>query len=121
MVNITLQRLTIKTTLTKQQPTCNLTMPISLIIISNILQSSQRAITPHSHIVKNLKNIENPSIPEPPFGSYNREYIMDGEKRIIHAGKMLKWRFGRDFPSKILKMWSFTTNREELHIGKMLG
>jgi hypothetical protein len=62
-----------------------------LLAISNILQSSQRAITPHLHIVENLKNTQNPSITEPPFGSYNREYIMDGEKRIIPVEKMLKW------------------------------
>jgi hypothetical protein len=69
----------------------NLIIPIPLLAISNILQSSQRAITPHLHTVENLKNTQNPSIIEPPFGSYNREYIMDGEKRIIPVGKMLKW------------------------------
>jgi hypothetical protein len=39
---------------------------------------------------------------------------MDGKKRIIPLGKMLKWRFGQAFLSKNLKMQSFKTNREKL-------
>jgi hypothetical protein len=52
----------------------------------------------HLHTVENLKNTQNPSITEPSFGPYNKEYIMDGVKIIIPVGKMLKWKVGRAFP-----------------------
>jgi hypothetical protein len=39
---------------------------------------------------------------------------MDGEKRIILVGKMLKWQVGRAPLPKNLKMWSFTINKDKL-------
>jgi hypothetical protein len=67
-----------------------------LLAILNILQSSQRATT-HIYTVKIINNTLNPSIIESSFGSYNREYIMDGEKKNHTYGKMLKCRVGRAF------------------------
>ena len=40
-------------------------------------------------MVEILKNTQNSSIVEPSFGSYNREYIMDGEKKNHTYGKCL--------------------------------
>jgi hypothetical protein len=68
----------------------NLKIPIYFLAIPNIFQSSHRDIT-HIYTFEILKNTNNPSITEPSFGSYNREYIMDGEKKNHTCGKMLKW------------------------------
>jgi hypothetical protein len=39
---------------------------------------------------------------------------MDGEKRIIPVGKMLKWRVGRAFPSKNLKNVELHNQQSEI-------
>jgi len=109
------------TKLTEQITNAQLKKPIPLLEILNILQSSQRAIT-HIYTVEILKNTQNPSITEPSFGSCNREYIMDGEKKNHTCGKMLKWRVDRaSFFQEPEKVELHNQQSEKCNNGTMLG